>query len=79
MDAEQWLELIHAFGDAKDFLVVGELASDILRTLRPADGEHTTMLPSLRTLIVPELGPMRGSLWEAVESSPPRGGSPAVQ
>ncbi len=68
MDGEQWLELIRAFGDAKDFHVVGELATDILRALHSVDGGHTTMLPSLHTLIVPELGPMRGSLWEAVES-----------
>ncbi|KAH9167361.1 hypothetical protein EDB89DRAFT_2125335 [Lactarius sanguifluus] len=66
MDKEQWLELIRGFGGAKDFRVTGGLATDILRTLRRADGEHTTMLPSLRTLGV--LGPMRGSLWEAVEA-----------
>ncbi|KAH9000496.1 hypothetical protein EDB92DRAFT_1831646 [Lactarius akahatsu] len=66
MNKEQWLELIRGFGGAKDFRVTGGLATDILRTLCRADGEHTTMLPSLRTLGV--LGPMRGSLWEAVEA-----------
>ncbi|KAH9074808.1 hypothetical protein EDB83DRAFT_2353481 [Lactarius deliciosus] len=66
MNKEQWLELIRGFGGAKDFRVTGGLATDILHTLRRADGEHTTMLPSLRTLGV--LGPMRGSLWEAVEA-----------
>ncbi|KAH8981059.1 hypothetical protein EDB92DRAFT_216609 [Lactarius akahatsu] len=64
---EQWVELIRTFGDAKDFRVAGELATDILRALRPSDGELATMLPSLRTLGVPELG-AHGPLWEAVES-----------
>jgi len=68
IDSEQWVELIRAFGDAKDFRVAGELATDVLRALRPSDGEHTTMLPSLRTLGVPELGKKHGPLWEAVES-----------
>ncbi|KAH9066855.1 hypothetical protein EDB87DRAFT_1588593 [Lactarius vividus] len=66
MNREQWLELIRGFGGAEDFRVTGELATDILRALHPADREHTTILPSLRTLGV--LGPMRRSFWEAVEA-----------
>ncbi|KAH9058897.1 hypothetical protein EDB83DRAFT_2388206 [Lactarius deliciosus] len=64
---EQWVELIRTFGNAKDFRVAGEFATDILRALRPSAGELTIMLPSLRTLGVPELG-THGPLWEAVES-----------
>ncbi len=67
MDGEQWVELIRAFGDAKEFRVAGELATDILRTLCPADGEPT-MLPSSRTLGVPELTQTHGPFWEAAQS-----------
>ncbi len=67
MDGEQWVEIIRAFGDAKEFRVAGELATDILRTLCPADGEPT-MLPSLRTLGVPELTQTHGPFWEAAQS-----------
>jgi len=68
VDGEQWLDLIRAFGDTKDFRVAGGLATKVLGALRPDHGEHTTVFPSLRTLGVPELGEMRGQLWEAVQS-----------
>ncbi|KAH9046558.1 hypothetical protein EDB84DRAFT_1466294 [Lactarius hengduanensis] len=64
---EQWVELIRAFGDAKEFRVSGYLATDILRTLCPVDGEPT-MLPSLRTFGAPELTRVQGPLWEAAQS-----------
>ncbi|KAI9464516.1 hypothetical protein BJY52DRAFT_1249588, partial [Lactarius psammicola] len=64
---EQWVELIRAFGGAKEFRVAGELATDILHTLCPTDG-GPTMLPSLRTFGVPELTQTHGPLWEAVQS-----------
>ncbi|KAH9045012.1 hypothetical protein EDB84DRAFT_1469404 [Lactarius hengduanensis] len=68
-DGEHWVDLIRAFGGAKDFRVgVGIHVTGILCALGLADGEHSTVLPALRTLHVPELGPMRGSSWEAVES-----------
>ena len=66
-DSEQWVEFIRAFGGAKDFRVAGVHVTDILYALGRADGEHPTLLPSLRTLRVRQSGPMHGSLWEAVE------------
>ncbi|KAH9072251.1 hypothetical protein EDB83DRAFT_2361890 [Lactarius deliciosus] len=67
MGREQLVELIRAFGDAKEFRVSGEPATDILRTLCPVDGEPT-MLPSLRTFGAPELTRAQGPLWEAAQS-----------
>ncbi|KAH9059100.1 hypothetical protein EDB87DRAFT_829177 [Lactarius vividus] len=68
MDGGQWLELVRLFGGAKDFRVAGELATAILRALCQADGEHTVILPVLRDLCVPDLGPAYGPLWEAASS-----------
>jgi len=68
MGGQQWLEFIGAFSGAKDFRVAGELATNILCALRLADGEHTTALPSLRNLCVPELRSAHGPLWEAAKS-----------
>ena len=70
VDDEQWRELIRAFDGAEDFRVTGELATDILRALRPDDGEHETVLPALRNLCTPELMSIygHGPLQEAVES-----------
>jgi hypothetical protein len=63
MDGGQWLNLVRSFRGAKDLLVAGELATDILRALRSAGGGHTSVLPALRNLRVrtPELidGPFR--------------------
>ncbi|KAH9164744.1 hypothetical protein EDB89DRAFT_2233787 [Lactarius sanguifluus] len=64
----QWLVLVRSFGGAKDFRVVGELATAILRALCQVDGGHTVMLPALRDLCVPDLGPAYGPLWEAASS-----------
>ncbi|KAI9454567.1 hypothetical protein BJY52DRAFT_720687 [Lactarius psammicola] len=52
MDDKHWLRLIHSFDGAKDFRVVGELAADILRALRPANKGHKPVLPTLRNLHV---------------------------
>ncbi|KAH9025806.1 hypothetical protein EDB84DRAFT_1503769 [Lactarius hengduanensis] len=68
MDGGQWLVLVRSFGGAKDFRVVGELATAILRALCQVDGGHTVMLPALRDLCVPDLGPAYGPLWEAASS-----------
>ncbi|KAI9464599.1 hypothetical protein BJY52DRAFT_830825 [Lactarius psammicola] len=68
VDDEQWLELIRAFDGAEDFRVAGELTTDILRTLRPVDGEQTAVLPALRNLRISELLSIQGPLREAVES-----------
>ncbi len=67
-DDEQWLELIRAFDGAEDFRVAVELATNILRALRPVDGEHTTVLPSLRSLSIPGLMSIPRPLRRAVES-----------
>ncbi|KAH9017595.1 hypothetical protein EDB84DRAFT_1628480 [Lactarius hengduanensis] len=46
----------------------GKLVTDIFCALRLTDGEHPSVFPALRTLRVFDLGPMHGSLLEAVES-----------
>ena len=68
MDEKLWLRLISAFGGAIDFRVASELATDILRALRPADEEHKTVLPALRILHVQVPMSMHGPLWDSVES-----------
>ena len=66
MDGDQWLRPIRAFSGAKDFRVVGKLATDILSALRLADEGNETVLPALRHLHVQEprsmYGPLRDSL-----------------
>lgn len=62
MDGEQWLKIIRTFRDAKDFRVAGELATDILRALGPADEGHTTVLNALQNLHVQEPFPLRNSV-----------------
>ncbi|KAH9006662.1 hypothetical protein EDB83DRAFT_730101 [Lactarius deliciosus] len=52
MDDEQWQRPIHAFNNVKDFRVAGDLATDILRALRPTDEGHKIVLPALRYLYV---------------------------
>ncbi|KAH9029037.1 hypothetical protein EDB84DRAFT_1562946 [Lactarius hengduanensis] len=69
----QWLDLIRAFGGAKDFRVAGRQRNmmDILYALRPADGVHRTdtpVLPALRNLRIEETTPVDGPLWDAVQS-----------
>jgi hypothetical protein len=82
VDRDQWLELVRTFGDAKDLLVAGELATVILCALRPAEGgEHstdTTVLPTLRNLHVKKPLPMSGLFWTLHSHSSPREGSPVV-
>ena len=70
VDDEQWRELIRAFDGAEDFRVTGELATDILRALRPDGGEQETVLLALRNLCTPELMSIygHGPLEEAVKS-----------
>ncbi|KAH9172629.1 hypothetical protein EDB89DRAFT_2069528 [Lactarius sanguifluus] len=69
----QWLDLIRAFGGAKDFRVAGGQRNmmDILYALRPADGVHKTdtpVLPALRNLRIEQTIPVDGPLWDAVQS-----------
>ncbi|KAI9465383.1 hypothetical protein BJY52DRAFT_1243645 [Lactarius psammicola] len=70
---EQWLELVRAFGGAKDFRVAGvhSRMTNILRGLHPADGGHTTdtiVLPALRNLRIQKRTPIVGPLWDAAQS-----------
>ena len=56
MDDEQWRRLVRAFDSAKDFHLLGELATDILSALHLADEGQKSVLPTLRNLHV--LAPM---------------------
>ncbi|KAI9440232.1 hypothetical protein BJY52DRAFT_1217180 [Lactarius psammicola] len=66
VDDEQWLRPIRTFDGARDLRVSGQLATDILRALRPADEGRTIVLPALRNLYVQKsmynLGPLRNSV-----------------
>jgi hypothetical protein len=71
VDGDLWLELVRSFGGTRNLLVAGELATDILCALRPAEGEHrtdTTVLPILRNLHVQKPLPMAGEFWDASQS-----------
>ncbi|KAN0136136.1 hypothetical protein V8E53_005996 [Lactarius tabidus] len=53
VDSQQWRDLLHAFGGAKDFRLSSEHATDILWALFSADDAHTTsttVLPALCNL-----------------------------
>ncbi|KAN0131615.1 hypothetical protein V8E53_010457 [Lactarius tabidus] len=65
---EPWLNLIRAFSGAKNFSVAHELATDILRAICSAGGEHPTVLPALRDLRIRKHLTMPGPLWDAVQS-----------
>lgn len=73
VDGKQWLKLVHSFTSARTFCVDGNLATDILCTLRPAEGEHATdatVLPALRYPNVRTNKPvaMNKPSWDALES-----------
>jgi hypothetical protein len=85
MASEQWLELIHAFGGAKDVSVdvAGADVTDILCALRPANGSHTaeTVFPALHNLRINADMRVGMPLWDAAESflaSRQLSGRPAV-
>ena len=68
---DQWVEFIRSFGSAKHFRVARKLATSILPALgsADADGEHTILLPALRTLLLPGADPTGARpLEKAVES-----------
>jgi hypothetical protein len=70
-DGDQWLEIVRSFGGARDLFVAGELATDIMCALRPAEGEHiteTSVLPTLRNLSIRTPLPMTGAFWNASQS-----------
>ena len=66
MDREKWVELIRSFRGAVDFRTAGALVADILLTLSLDVGE-SNVLPSLRTLRVPELLSDHEALREAIK------------
>jgi len=71
VDGEQWLELIRAFGGARDFRVAGELIADILCALGPVDGGHatdSTVLRDLRHLRVENPMAVDEPSWDAAQS-----------
>jgi hypothetical protein len=70
MAGEQWLGLIRAFGDTKDFRVDGIHVTDILCALCPADGGHTaeTVFPTLHNLRINANMHVSMPLWDAAES-----------
>jgi hypothetical protein len=61
------LELICAFGGARDFRVAGVHATDILCALRPASGTDIAVLPTLHNLSVEKPMVMDGPSWDAVQ------------
>ena len=63
---EQWLDLLRAFGGARDISVADELATVILCVL--CHNEDPSVLPSLRQLRVQKPMVMRGPSWDAVQS-----------
>jgi hypothetical protein len=68
---EQWLELIRSFGGAIAFWVDGELTTDILCALGPANGGNatdTTVLPVLRSLYAQEPMPVVSPFWDDAQS-----------
>jgi hypothetical protein len=67
---EQWLQLIHAFGGAKDVHVTSAHGTEIMRALCPAYGDHTaeTVLPTLHSLHVNARMHVDMPLWDAMES-----------
>jgi hypothetical protein len=69
--AEQWAELLHAFGGTKYFHAAGAHVTDILCALRPADGVLTTdtrMLPALSSVTAMKSVVMDGPFWDVVQS-----------
>ena len=68
VESEQWLRLIRLFSGAEKVHVAGELATDVVQALRPAneEPEPATVLPALRNLYIQEPGPLFAPLRAAV-------------
>jgi hypothetical protein len=67
VESEQWLRLIRSFSGAEKVHVAGELATDVVHALRPANDEELSMvLPALRNLYIQEPGPLFAPLRAAV-------------
>ncbi|KAH9171642.1 hypothetical protein EDB89DRAFT_1080187 [Lactarius sanguifluus] len=67
-DGGQWLELIRTFGGATDFPVASELTTAILCALGLVDGDHTTVLPSLRHLHIENPMAINEPSWDGLLS-----------
>ena len=67
---EQWVDLLRSFkfGAAKSFWLNGELSADMLYALSPASEGNTSMLPSLRQVLVQKPIEMDGPSWNSVQS-----------
>ena len=70
VDGEQWLDLLLSFkfGAVEGLWVNGELTADILCPLGPANERNTSMLPSLRQVILQKPIAMYGPSWDSVQS-----------
>ena len=66
VESEQWLRLLRSFSGAEKVHVAGELATDIVHALRPANEEVAAVLPALRNLYLQEPGPLFAPLRAAV-------------
>jgi hypothetical protein len=77
-DGEHWLELVLAFGGAKNIRMAasGKLVTSVLRALPPADGNNATVLPALHHLRVEDPLAMNVPLWDAFQSSRRLSGHP---
>ena len=70
VNGEQWLDLACSFkfSAAERFLVAGELTTNILCVLGPANERNANMLPSLRYILVQKYMEMDGPSWDSVQS-----------
>jgi hypothetical protein len=73
VDGGQWLQLFRSFSSARTVSVAGELTTDILCTLRPANERpgymtDTALLPALRNLFLRNFMPFDRPHWNAAQS-----------
>ena len=71
VNGEQLLQLFRSFGGARNLSIAGELATGLLRALRPTDEGYTTdtvVLPALRNLCVQKPVPLDWPFWDAAKS-----------
>jgi len=67
VESEQWLGLLRSFSGAEKVHVAGELVTDVVHALKPANEEEpATVLPALRNLYLQEPGPLFAPLRAAV-------------
>jgi hypothetical protein len=68
LDSERWLECITSFTGVKWFHIAGNILIDIVRALQQPDKRRKNVLPSLKTLYLPQPGPRQARLREMVVS-----------